>query len=212
MVVASLGVDEQTAQATWWDLGFWNKRVTQTRYLFGTRERYAAQAFPEQLFIRPRDGRVSGLGESQYMVRAVADRRFGLAGESRVGDPHNNLQLWAVRPPVRASWVYLGPDDTGFLPPGSKAFVRVFAGARGGPQRVAVTLGAPFDARAPARYAIAARGGAKIAGQVAVGRTATPRLTVSLPPFGHADLLVRARAGGGSPGLRFYGATASSTT
>jgi hypothetical protein len=208
-LMSSLGVDAQTAQATWWDLAFWNRGVAYTRYPFGARGAYAAQAFPHLFFVLPRTGQVFGLPKrARYVVRAVADRRFGLHGAAPVGAPHNNLQLWSVPQPVRADWAALSPDDTGYMGPGQSTLLRVFSPGPAGRYRVTVPLGPAFGASRPAPYAITARG-RHVTGEVAASQVSSPEVIVTLPAFGSADMLIDALKRPGSRGVQFYGATVS---
>lgn len=206
LLLSSLGVDAATAQATWWDVSFWNRAVTAVRYAPGAEIGHDGQAVSKGVTVVPADGRVDGLSGLHYLVRAVVDRRFGFRGESTLGAPHNNLQLWQLPSPDRLAWWYRGPDETGYVPAGRRAVVRVFADGKAGRRRVTMPIGTPFGARRPSRFAISSAGRRVAAGRVGTGATRSVSVDVTLAAAGHADLVLEASPGGGASGLQFFGA------
>jgi hypothetical protein len=195
VLLSSLGVSGADAQATWWDLTFWNKQAAADRYAFANRVFWDGQAVPHLLRFDSRAGRMSGLGGLHYMVRGVADRRFGFLGESRIGAPHNNLQLWQLPAPGQLQWWFHGLGDTGYVPPGRSGLLTVY----GGPSTVTIPLGTPFGAKRPSTYEIAKGGQLLASGSVGAGQVASPAVRVDGP----AELELRASA----HGLQFYGAS-----
>jgi hypothetical protein len=205
VLLSTLGVSGDDWQATWWDLTYWNKKAAANRYAFSKRTFWDGQGVPHALALDEASGRMSGLGGLHYMVRGVADRRFGFVGESTVGAPHNNLQLWQLPQQGRLQWWFHGLDDTGFVPPGQRGLLRVFAPAGGGPHQVEVPIGTPFGATGPSTYEILGAGRQLAAGTVAVGSVARPGVRIDVPEGGHAELELRAAG----KGLQFYGANVS---
>ncbi len=148
MLISSFG-DPGSAPGAWWDVHFWNKKVDRVLQLPG-RPIYE-QPFPEFVTAVP-DGSFVGAGQSAgalpgsgpgvdspWLVRSVIDRRFGFAGASVLGE-RNGVQVLRLAQPVRLDWQLLAPEDTGALPAGSAAELRVFGPARR--RRLAVVLSA----------------------------------------------------------------------
>jgi hypothetical protein len=202
LLLSGLGVDGQTAAATWWDLSFWNRRVVANRHAGDEGPRWSGQAVSHALGMPTADGHVSGLERYRYLVRAVADRRHGFVGESAFGAPHNNIQIWWLPAPTRLSWWFLGEQETGVVPAGRTVAVRVFGDGRPGHRTVELALGTPLDATRPARFALTAGGRALARGPLPVGEVVRPRIVVTLPARGHADVTLRA----GAAAAQFYGA------
>ena len=199
VLLSPLGVGGADAQATWWDLTFWNKKAAANRYAFSNRVTWDGQAVPHALDIDTGTGHVGGLGDLHYMVRGVADRRFGFVGETTIGAPHNNLQIWQLQNQRQLQWWFHGLDETGYIPAGQTGLLRVFGGAA---RRVKLPVGTPFGAKTPSTYTIREAGRTLASGSIAPGKVATP----SVATTGHADLEIRARGAGG---LQFYGAIVS---
>jgi hypothetical protein len=203
-VLSTLGADQASAGAVWWDLTFWNAQVTGTRYTQPAPTGWLDQAFPIGFTIDPQTGAISGVGAHGYVVMGVADRRFAFRGAVPVGPAKNNLQILQVPQPVNALWTWAGPDETGFLPPGGTATVRVFADGLAGRRGVALALGTPFNAKGPSRYRVTAAGGRPVSGRVAVDQQALPTIELDMPATGHVDLTLHAP--GATQGVQFYAA------
>jgi hypothetical protein len=204
VLLSSLGVDVQTAQATWWDVSFWNKKAAAFRFAFSSRVEWDGQAVPHPLTVDTAGGRIGGLGGLHYMLRGVADRRFGFVGETTVAAPHNNLQLWQL-PAQQLRWWFHGLDETGYVPAGGQGFLRVFGDGRPGPRQVTIPFGTAFGATGPSQLSILHDGRPMAKGEAPVGEVSKTAVTVQLPAVGHTELVLRA----GSTGVQFYGATVS---
>jgi hypothetical protein len=203
-VLSTLGADQASASAVWWDLTFWNAQVTGTKFTQPAPTGWNDQAFPLPFTIDPDTGAVSGVGTHGYVVQGVADRRFAFRGAVPVGAAKNNLQIFQIPQPVNALWTWAGPDETGFLPPGGTATVRVFADGLAGRRGVALALGTPFNAQGRSKYRVSAAGGATVTGKVAIDQQALPSIELDMPATGHIDLTLTAL--GKTQGVQFYAA------
>lgn len=212
-VLSNVGGDPETATATWWDLTFWNGQVSKMGFIYPGPNFWPDQAFSLPFELDEETGAITGLGETGYVVQAVADRRFALRGAAMVGEPRNNLMLLQVPPgPVSAAWRWTGPDESGFVPAGGEGTVRIFADGIAGRRPVWVTLGAPVGSAAPLRYEAELDGEVQ-AGRATVDAPATVTFEVDVPASGYVDVVVRAPRrqprgddGERGPGVQLYGA------
>jgi hypothetical protein len=163
MLVSSFG-SPAAAIPTWWDAAFWNKKVDRTLQYAGT-DNYQ-QPFPVE-FAFDDTGTAYGYNlassegfgtDTPYLLRAVNDRRFGFRGLQVLAE-RNGIQLVTVPRPARIAWQYQGPDDTGLLPSGSSATLRLFTeGAAAERQRVRLTVDAAPSAEVPATLHVSGDG------------------------------------------------------
>jgi hypothetical protein len=209
VLLSSLGVNGADSQATWWDLTFWNKKAAADRYAFSSRVFWDGQAVPHALTVDTRAGRIGGFGNLHYLVRGVADRRFGFVDETRVGAPHNNLQLWQLPSAGRLQWWFHGLDDTGYIPPGREGRLRVFGAGSPGPRTVTIPLGLPFGGETRCSYLLFEGARSLIdARRVGTVGSGGARASLSLTPPANGFTELRIATGRGC-GLQFYGANVS---
>jgi hypothetical protein len=117
--------DYLVSERYWRDLEFWNKSVDRDVDYPSEPYDFTGIWFPKlDLSFDPRDGRAS-VSPSRYVVQAITDVRFGLAGVVKDQDPQGG-QLIEADLPWRASFLTFGTYDDGWLKPHTPAVVRVF--------------------------------------------------------------------------------------
>ncbi len=171
---------------SWWDAEFWNKTIT--RAVVEPDGHWTYTPFPAtELQVDPATGAIAGTEQAPKLaLMAFSDSRLGLDGK-RVG-ANLGLMLLKVKRPWRATWTTRGLDPDGWIRPGRRASIRVFAGPDEPTQnvKVAVTLDSPPEAQHVVRYSV---GGAR--GTLAPTVRAVPETRVCVPAGGHADVRVR---------------------
>jgi hypothetical protein len=185
----------------WWDVEFWNRRVT--RGYAAPDGNWLYTPFPRRILqIDPVTGVFENTRDApEYVVVARGDPRFGLAG--RTVAEESGLRVLAVDPPYRAAWAGRGLQTDGWTTPARPASIRVYGrpGARPDVKRVRITVLAPRAGAAAYRLATetGSRPGAVVAGSpsietvfvcVAPGRPVDVTITASSstlaegPPLG----------------------------
>jgi len=190
----SVSRDWFPSAVAWWDAEFWNSSIVPT--YVGPNGRYTYAPFPSKtLHIGPHGVAAGTEHAPKFVLTAPVDSRFGLAGKQVAANV--GLTLSKVKRPWRATWVSRGLEPDGWITPGRRAFVRVFAvpGDRSEKVKVAVTLDSPPEATGEVRYRIGTTSGSLAPTVRTVAET-----KVCVPAGGHADIPVRseraARIGG----------------
>lgn len=171
----------------WWETNFWNKTVRRAYILPGGDE--FAQGFVALTKQDLVDGRLTGLGNVDYLVKLQSDPRFGLRAPivTSIGDP----ALYKLLPGAPLLYGTSGVADGGALQVPAHPFVRLFG--LGEPtstvERVTLALALPSPRlacpcalRLGSGYSSAPLGVAAAGGELAVTRT------VFVPAHGYAQL------------------------
>ncbi len=137
------------SERVWRDYEWWNKSVDRdVDYGAGGSFEYTGSWFPKlDIHFNPATGR-SDVSPSRYVLAAVQESRFHIAGKAKVVRP--DVILTEANEPWRADWLSFGLYDDGWTKPGVTVRVRVFA-APG--QRGPVTRFVTFQAQPPAPIA-----------------------------------------------------------
>jgi hypothetical protein len=178
MLAYSVGQEWVRSAVTWWDVEFWNARVTRA-YLIDDYFAYTPEPFPRpRLAVDAQTGRI--LGEPPpYLVRTTIDARFRPAGDVVATGPE--FEVVRLAEPARADWMTIGLDPDGWTRAGTPSAVRVFGG---GLKSVLLTLNSP---EVPIRYVV----GSAQAGTLGPTRVLPLEVIVCIPPGGTADIPVR---------------------
>ena len=135
-----------TTAIRWWDVQFWNRRIT--RDYSAEDGNWSYTPFPrETLEIDWETGEVAGTADApRYTVSAPYDTRFRLAGSMRAANL--GFVVRSVVRPYRAVWATRGLEPDGWTRAGRPATVRVFGGRGERPElvRLLVTVRAPDTA------------------------------------------------------------------
>ena len=193
-IVLSMVGDPGTTQGVYWDTSFW---TTKGDRVF----REDGQPIYEQEFATPfaidrRSGRIPALDQRSWLVRAVSDRRFGLAGERMIAST-GTMQLVRARMPYRASWSFHAQDDAGTVAPRKAVTMRIYPLRPGQSARsVRVTLATGAGAARAVGVHISGPG-IDITRKIrnVASRRNTIAMDVSLPASGPAALTLRADKG-----------------
>jgi hypothetical protein len=126
MIPYHVSTDYLVSEKYWRDLEFWNKSVDREVEYPPAPYNFTGIWFPKPtLSFNSRNGEAN-ISPSKYVVQAITDVRFGLAGTVKDQDPDGG-DLVAVDVPWRASFETFGTYDDGWLRPNSPAIIRVFA-------------------------------------------------------------------------------------
>jgi hypothetical protein len=137
MIPYSLGDQWFVSAILWWDVEFWNKRVTRG-YLYRGRFGYTPETFPpDTIEVDFATGTVRG-EVTPYIVRSTLDARFGLAGQPVAA--RDVVEVVRVDLPARAAWATRGLDPDGWTRPNRPATLRVYGD---GVVAVRMSLGVP---------------------------------------------------------------------
>ncbi|MGH3134625.1 MAG: hypothetical protein ACRDNY_12960 [Gaiellaceae bacterium] len=140
-----------TTAIRWWDVEFWNRRVTHAFVAVDGNFHYTP--FPHrELELDWSTGEVAGTTAApEFVVSAPGDSRFQLAGRARARNL--GFVVRAVERPYRSVWMSRGLQTDGWTTPGRPATIRVYGRRFGRTQlmRVRVTLRAPSVASASYR-------------------------------------------------------------
>lgn len=167
-----------TTAIRWWDVQFWNRRVTHAYVARDENFRYTP--FPHRtLEIDWSSGEAAETDNAPpYVVVAPGDSRFLLAGRMRAANL--GFVVRRVERPYRARWASRGLQTDGWTTPGRAATIRAFARGedRGELVRLRIRLRAPNVA--PAEYRLSAAGQTR-ASELEAGeeRTETVRVCIS---------------------------------
>jgi len=114
--------DYWSSAAYWWDLEFWNESVDRVAGLPGQFE-WTPSTFPKLALRFDRRG-LANISPAGYVVQAVGDTRFHLAGTVVL----NNRNAFLVQPerPWREDWSTSGLYDDGWTRPGAVARIYVY--------------------------------------------------------------------------------------
>jgi hypothetical protein len=114
--------DYWSSAAYWWDLEFWNESVDRVAGLPGQFE-WTPSTFPKLALSFGPHG-VANISRPGYVVQAIGDTRFHLAGSV----VQNNRGVFLVQPeqPWRADWSTTGLYPDGWTQPGTAARIRVY--------------------------------------------------------------------------------------
>ncbi len=173
-----------TTAIRWWDVEFWNRRVT--RAYVGDDENFRYTGFPHRT-LEPdwSTGEVADThGAPPYAVSAPGDSRFLLAGREQAANL--GFVVRHVERPYRALWVSRGLQADGWTTPGRTATVRAFAREdRSELVRLRIHLRAPDLAHA--EYQLSAAGRTR-AGSLQPGETTVETVRICLAAGSPADV------------------------
>ena len=176
----------------WWDVEFWNRRVT--RSFVADDDNFTYTGFPQGVVqIDPSTGVLAGTADApRYVVGAEGDPRFELAGVQHASNV-GLVVMDAVRP-YRAVWSSSGLRTDGWTRPRVPASIRVYPRPGRSPEvaRVRIQISAP--ATAAASYRVFAATEDRM-GEVAPGGVADEVVLVCAEPRTPADVTVIAPAG-----------------
>jgi hypothetical protein len=179
MLAYSVGQDWWPSAVAWWDVEFWNTRVTRA-YLVDGRFTYTPESFPrEQLRVDPSTGAIDGGNPPEYIARTTLDARFAPAGERAAS--YADYEVVRLGRPFRASWLAIGLEPDGWTRPGRPASIRIFP--PGGRTRLSLTLSAP-DVENPRGYQV----GAGVSGALASTESTEVSISVCVPQTGFTDV------------------------
>jgi hypothetical protein len=182
----------------WWDLEFWNRSVD---FEAGRPNEFSGTppgSFPKlDLTFDSRTGRAN-IDPPAFVLQAVNDSRFHIAGVPRVTERGVNIVTPAQ--PWRADWVSYGMYDDGWTRPRQVAHIRVFAEpGQTAPEHRTITLVMLAPESAHSRAAVIASNAGRWPlhfGQQSV----TQAVTVCVPPKRYADVTVTVRGASAIPG------------
>jgi hypothetical protein len=176
--------DYWSSAAYWWDMEFWNVSAHRSAGIPAEFE-WTPSTFPKLALTFDQRGRAN-VSPPGYVVQAVADARFHIAGTVVT----NNRNVFLVQPerPWRADWTARGLSDDGWTKPGVVAHIRVYPYPG---QDRSVTRMVTVSAFAPS--GVVGRplivGGSRV---VTGGNEVSVDATVCVPPNGSGDIPVRA--------------------
>ena len=172
-----------TTAIRWWDVEFWNRRVTHAFVAGDGNFRYTP--FPHrELEIDWTTGEVEGTGDAPpFVVASPGDSRFQLAGSDRAANL--GFVVRAVQRPYRALWVTRGLQADGWTTPGRPATVRVYGANRRELLELGMGLRAP--ASGSSTYRLITRGQTRT-GILEQGTSTTEVMRACLPARSVADL------------------------
>jgi hypothetical protein len=176
LLAHSVAQDWFPSAVTWWNLEFWNARVTRA-YIVGGWFYYTPDPFPRPtLRVDFATGRIEG-DAPDYLARTTVDSRFRPVGPTVGVAP--DMEVVRVERPARAAWATRGLAPDGWTRRGIPAVLRVYGD---GPVDVRATVSAP-DARVLRSFELGPVVGALEPNEVR-------ELEFRVCAKGHADLLV----------------------
>jgi hypothetical protein len=145
-----------TSAVGWWDLEFWNRRITETYVAADGHFTYTP--FPSRpLAIEWATGEVAGTKEAPPFVISVPhDPRFLLAGSQHAANL--GFVVTAVERPYRVVWMSRGLQSDGWTRPGRTATIRVYGARDGDAELVYVRISLLGPSGASARYRLSTAG------------------------------------------------------
>jgi hypothetical protein len=137
MLAHSVAQDWFPSAVTWWNIEFWNARVTHA-YIVGGWFYYTPDPFPRPtLRVDFASGAIEG-DPPDYLVRTTIDSRFRPVGPTVGAAP--DLEVVRLDRPARAAWATRGLAPDGWTRRGIPAVFRVYGD---GPVDVRLTVSAP---------------------------------------------------------------------
>lgn len=114
--------DYWSSAAYWWDLEFWNESVDRVAGVPGVFE-WTPSTFPKLALRFDRRG-LANVSPTEYVVQAVGDTRFHIAGTVVLNN--RNAFLVQAERPWRADWSTSGLYDDGWTRPRATAYIYVY--------------------------------------------------------------------------------------
>jgi hypothetical protein len=177
MLAHSVAQDWFPSAVTWWNLEFWNARVTRA-YIVGGWFYYTPDPFPRPtLRVDFATGAIDG-DAPDYLIRTTVDSRFRPVGPTVGVAP--DMEVVRVDRPARAAWATRGLAPDGWTRRGIPVVLRLYGD---GPVDVRATVSAP-DARVLRSFELGPVVGALEPNEVR-------QLQFRVCAKGHADLHVR---------------------
>ena len=174
-----------TTAIRWWDVEFWNRRVTHAYVAADGNFRYTG--FPQRsLELDWSTGEAAGTASAPpYVVVAPGDSRFLLAGRDQAANL--GFVVRQVERPYRALWMSRGLQTDGWTTPGRSAVIRAYAPDPDRRRLVRLQLALRAPDLAPAEYQLSAAGERR-AVRLGPGQTKVETLRVCLAPGSGADI------------------------
>jgi hypothetical protein len=187
-----------TTAIRWWDVQFWNRRIT--RDFSAEDGNWSYTPFPrDALEIDWETGEVAGTADApRYTVSAPHDPRFGLAGRTEA--MNLGFVVRSADRPYRALWASRGLEPDGWTRPGRPAAIRVFGGRGGRPELATLRVNVRAPDTASARYLLSS-GSRGRAGELAAGAEQAVSLPVCIAPRQPADATIRSPSSAPVDGL-----------
>ena len=148
-----------TTAIRWWDVEFWNRRVTHAYVAADENFRYTGFPQPSLELDWSTGVAADTDGAPPYVIVAPGDSRFLLAGREQA--TNLGFVVRQVERPYRALWMSRGLQTDGWTAPGHSATIRVYAPDpdRSGLVHLRIHLRAPDVS--PAEYRLSAAGKAR---------------------------------------------------
>ena len=145
-----------TTAIRWWDLEFWNRRVTHAYVAADENFRYTP--FPQRaLELDWSTGATTDTDEAPpYVVTSPGDSRFLLAGRDQAANL--GFVVRQVERPYRALWMSRGLQTDGWTTPGRSATIRAYAQDPDSSELVRLRIHLRAPDVAPAQYQLSAAG------------------------------------------------------
>jgi hypothetical protein len=176
MLAHSLAQEWFPSAVAWWNVEFWNARVTHA-YIVGGWFYYTPDPFPRpSLGVDFATGAIEG-DPPDFLIRTTIDSRFRPVGPT-VGVARD-LEVVRLERPARAAWATRGLAPDGWTRRGTRPVLRVYGD---GPVDVRMTVSAP-DAEVLRTFAVGHVNGALAPNEVR-------DLAFRVCPRGHVDLPV----------------------
>jgi hypothetical protein len=174
-----------TSAIRWWDVEFWNRRITRT--YVAPDGNFSYTNFPRDTLVFDRlTGEVAGTSDAPlYVVAAPQDPRFLLAGRKHAENV--GLVVQEVDRPYRAVWTTEGLQTDGWTLPRKEATIRIYARSDDRAELTAVQLTLRAPENAPSRYRISWPSGAR-AGRLSAAAERGEALTACVPAGSAVDV------------------------
>ena len=145
-----------TTAIRWWDVEFWNRRVTNAYVAADENFRYTG--FPQRsLEVDWPTGEAAGTDSAPpYVIVAPGDSRFLLAGRDQAANL--GFVVRRVERPYRALWLSRGLQTDGWTTPGRRATIRVYAPDPERPRLIRLRLRVRAPDVASAEYRLSTAG------------------------------------------------------
>jgi hypothetical protein len=191
---------------TWWDIEFWNKRVTSAYGVVtsGFTLQPAGYATPDyergtwDLTLQP---------DPTHLVLSSSDPRLAPAG--RIVTSEDPYSLYELDPPTRLAWMSAGLAEDGWTDPATPAVIRVYGDPQAGPRNFRLTVSVYTGADVPGGREVVLRAGDTRVRRF-VEQVVTLPIDVCIPAGGHEDVRVEPKGstvlGERAVGVRVIGA------